>query len=438
MALDRGGVDPVLFPEPSVAAPEAGQIRDPGDLEPDEVDGVVHHALCVRLAEANSEVGGEAEVLHGPRELWQASGSRSKHNHRGGLRRDRLLPILFLTVTAMALAACSGGGDDSGTAGGDARGTRSGRLRGEPGPGLGWSGGGASGRDCPEGHGAAPGDRPSRSSRWPPSGSPSPARSTAPSTRHGRLPRPGGFVVSSSRSQGEKVMNGRSSCASRRATRTAMSRSVTSGGVGPGGERAGGLGRVRRPAIAEAPSRGRGTQLLVLLERAENVPAALAVQSKLNDTQLQLEETRGRLRYLDDQTSFATICVNLRERLPWPAGGTSWRDRRGMGRRGGGFADVAGRTFVAVATIAPSLLLGSLALVVGVRASAAGSCRPAVRECACSTACRLGIVSPNSERRGGMATKTRRKRTAAWLAAWQARAKRRSTGSWRSSAGTSA
>jgi hypothetical protein len=25
----------------------------------------VHHALCICLAEANSEVGGEAEVLHG-------------------------------------------------------------------------------------------------------------------------------------------------------------------------------------------------------------------------------------------------------------------------------------------------------------------------------------------------------------------------------------
>jgi hypothetical protein len=32
----------------------------------------------------------------------------------------RLLPILFLTVTAMALAACSGGDDESGTAAGEA------------------------------------------------------------------------------------------------------------------------------------------------------------------------------------------------------------------------------------------------------------------------------------------------------------------------------
>ena len=32
----------------------------------------------------------------------------------------RLLPILFLTITAMALAACSGGDDESGTAAGEA------------------------------------------------------------------------------------------------------------------------------------------------------------------------------------------------------------------------------------------------------------------------------------------------------------------------------
>ena len=101
-------------------------------------------------------------------------------------------------------------------------------------------------------------------------------------------------------------------------------------------------------------------QLLVLLERAKSVPAALAVQSKLNETQLQLEETRGRLRYLDDQTSFATISVNLRERLPVAAGGKdgvleAWKDGAEA------FAHVAGRTFVVIATIAPVLLLLGLA-----------------------------------------------------------------------------
>jgi hypothetical protein len=104
------------------------------------------------------------------------------------------------------------------------------------------------------------------------------------------------------------------------------------------------------------------TQLLKLLNRAEDVAAALAVQAKLDDVQLRLEEVRGRLRYLDDQTAFATITLALRERLP--VGGSN-------GDEGGGvldawadgasaFAHVAGRTFVVLATIAPVVLLLAL------------------------------------------------------------------------------
>lgn len=104
------------------------------------------------------------------------------------------------------------------------------------------------------------------------------------------------------------------------------------------------------------------TQLLKLLERAASVPAALAVQSRLDDVQLGLEEVRGRLRFLDDQTAFATITLSLRERplAGAPAKGDdgvvdAWAD----GARG--FAHVAGRTFVVIATIAPLLLLLGLA-----------------------------------------------------------------------------
>jgi uncharacterized protein DUF4349 len=100
------------------------------------------------------------------------------------------------------------------------------------------------------------------------------------------------------------------------------------------------------------------TQLLKLLNRAEDVAAALAVQAKLDDVQLGLEEVRGRLRYLDDQTAFATITLALRERAP--VGGSNgdeggvldaWADGASA------FAHVAGRTFVVLATIAPVILL---------------------------------------------------------------------------------
>ncbi len=90
--------------------------------------------------------------------------------------------------------------------------------------------------------------------------------------------------------------------------------------------------------------------------------SALAVQSNLNDTQLQLEEARGRLRYLDDQTSYATISIVLGERVAPVAASSdggivdAWSDGAQA------FLAVAAWTFVAVATIAPLALLAGLVL----------------------------------------------------------------------------
>ena len=103
-------------------------------------------------------------------------------------------------------------------------------------------------------------------------------------------------------------------------------------------------------------------QLLALLEKADTVQSALAVQSNLNDTQLQLEEARGRLRYLDDQTAYATISIVLGERVTATAASSdggivdAWSDGAEA------FLAVAAWTFVAVATIAPLALLVGLVL----------------------------------------------------------------------------
>lgn len=276
----------------------------------------------------------------------------------------RLLPILFLCITAMALAACSGG-DDGASSSGDAD------VAAE------FSSGGAATLESDGGSLAA--DETARNASGGPDipgigpriikmasvrlsvrrgqfqGAVDEARSIAAAT--------GGFVVSSNQSQGEKrLMNG--SLVLRvpaRSYETAMRELVGVGRLDGRQENA----QEVSAEFVDLQSRKRHLeaverQLLVLLERAESVPAALAVQSKLNDTQLQLEETRGRLRYLDDQTSFATISVNLRERLPVAAAGKdgiveTWKDGAEA------FAHVAGRTFVAVATIAPILLLLGLA-----------------------------------------------------------------------------
>ena len=277
----------------------------------------------------------------------------------------RLLPILFLTITAMALAACSGGDDESGTAAGEAVEERAAVDFAASQDGE--SGGGSLADETAR-NATAKLDTPGIGPRI------IKMASVRLSVRRGEFQGAvdeartiaaavGGFVVSSSQSQGEKrLMNG--SVVLRVPERSYETVMKQMGDVGRLDGRQENAQEVSAEFV-DLQSRKRHLeaverQLLVLLERAESVPAALAVQSKLNDTQLQLEETRGRLRYLEDQTSFATISVNLRERLPVAAAGKdgileTWKDGAE------GFANVAGRTFVAVATIAPILILLALA-----------------------------------------------------------------------------
>jgi hypothetical protein len=105
-------------------------------------------------------------------------------------------------------------------------------------------------------------------------------------------------------------------------------------------------------------------QLLELLTRADSVPAALAAQSRLDDVQLELEQVRGRLRYLDDQVSFATISLRVHER---PVAATPTGDGRGIvdawRSAAHGFVTVVGWIFVGAATVAPLVVLLLLAYV---------------------------------------------------------------------------
>lgn len=107
-------------------------------------------------------------------------------------------------------------------------------------------------------------------------------------------------------------------------------------------------------------------QLLELLDRTETVAAALAVQSKLNEVQLELEQVRGRLRFLRDQVAFATISLELRERGAVPVkadDGGAWGIVDAWRTAAHGFVTVVGWIFVAAATAAPLVLLLALALL---------------------------------------------------------------------------
>jgi hypothetical protein len=89
------------------------------------------------------------------------------------------------------------------------------------------------------------------------------------------------------------------------------------------------------------------------------------VQSQLNQVQLDLEQARGRLQYLDDQVSFATISLDVRERqvVAAAADGGPWSIVDAWGTAARGFVTVVGWILVAAATIAPVVILLVLAFI---------------------------------------------------------------------------
>jgi hypothetical protein len=109
------------------------------------------------------------------------------------------------------------------------------------------------------------------------------------------------------------------------------------------------------------------SQLLELLDDANTVGAALAVQRQLSEVQLQLEQARGRLQYLDDQVAFATISLAIHERIvaapKTENGGFGILDA--WSKAGHGFLTVIGWTFVVLATAAPLILLLVVAFFLG-------------------------------------------------------------------------
>jgi hypothetical protein len=181
----------------------------------------------------------------------------------------------------------------------------------------------------------------------------------------------GGFVVSSSSSQG----------GFKRLVRGTLVVRVPSGGYADAMKALSALGRVegRQEAgqdvsqeYVDLQARTRQleaveAQLLQLLERANTVGAALAVQRELSQVQLELEQAKGRLNYLDDQVAFATISLAVHERLLVAKGA----DGGGFGivdawsKAASGFLAVLGWMFVALATAAPVILLLVLGLLLG-------------------------------------------------------------------------
>ncbi|MGH3042783.1 MAG: DUF4349 domain-containing protein, partial [Gaiellaceae bacterium] len=180
----------------------------------------------------------------------------------------------------------------------------------------------------------------------------------------------GGFVISSSASQGEEKRLVRGTLVVRVPERSyaRVMEQLSDLGRVEAQEEAGQdvsqelvdlQARIRHLEAVEA-------RLLGFLEETDTVAAALTVQSELNQVQLELEQARGRLAYLDDQVTFATISLEIRERQVAVAegdGGGPWGIVDAWSAAGTSFVTVVGWIFVAAATIAPVVLLLALAFL---------------------------------------------------------------------------
>ena len=95
--------------------------------------------------------------------------------------------------------------------------------------------------------------------------------------------------------------------------------------------------------------------LLRLFDKATTVAATIRVQSELGRVQLESEQLRGRLRYLEDQTSLATLSITVAEKGAAPA--TRGTLTKAWDRALEGALGVVAAVIVGAGTLLPVLLL---------------------------------------------------------------------------------
>lgn len=102
---------------------------------------------------------------------------------------------------------------------------------------------------------------------------------------------------------------------------------------------------------------------LRLLDRARSVTDVIAVQNQLQQVQSNIERLQGQLDYLEDQTSFSTIVLQLSEPgAAGPAGEPKGRLARAWATAVNGLGVMAAAVLVGVVWLTPLLVVAGLGL----------------------------------------------------------------------------